>query len=159
MSDTGALHVAARGDREIVMTRAFDAPRGRLFDAWTRPQLLKRWLGLRTHEFAVCDIDLRVGGAYRLVWRGPDGTEMGMGGVYREIAPPGRLVATEAFDDWYPGESLVTTLLAEQGGRTTATTTVRYPSREIRDMAFNSPMKDGVAESYDRLAALLAARP
>jgi uncharacterized protein YndB with AHSA1/START domain len=108
---------------------------------------------------AICEIDLEAGGAYRYVWRrDADGTQMGMGGVYREIARPERLVASELFDDpWYPGEAQVTMVLAEQGGKTKLTTTVRYGSREIRDGVLKSPMEQGVAASYDRLAGLLAA--
>jgi len=105
----------------------------------------------------VCEIDLRVGGAYRFVWRGPDATEMGMGGVYREIVPPERLVTTEAFDEqWYPGEALDTMVLVERGGRTTVTVTVLYESREARDAVLRTPMAEGVAESYDKLTELLA---
>ena len=95
------------------MTRVFDAPRSLVFDAWTKPELLKRWLGVRGGwSMVVCEVDLKVGGTYRFVWRGPDKAEMGMGGVYREIVPPERLVATESFDDpWYPGEAFRTSLI------------------------------------------------
>jgi uncharacterized protein YndB with AHSA1/START domain len=106
---------------------------------------------------AVCEVDLKVGGAYRWVWRGPDGNEMGMGGVYREIVRPERLVATEKFDDaWYPGEALDTITLVEQDGKTTLTTTVLFESQEARDVALQSDMERGVAESYDVLDELLA---
>jgi uncharacterized protein YndB with AHSA1/START domain len=160
MKDTGTLNVTTPTEREIVMTRVFDAPRHLVFDAWTRPELLKRWLGPRAWSMVVCDIDLKVGGSYRFVWRGPDGTEMGMGGMYREIVRPERLVATESFDDpWYAGEALDTTVLTEQGGKTTLTTTVLYQSREVRDAVLKSGMDQGVAEGYDRLAELLASRP
>jgi uncharacterized protein YndB with AHSA1/START domain len=140
------------------MARVFDAPRSLVFDAWTKPELLKRWLGVREGwSMVVCEVDLRVGGAYRFVWRGPDGAEMGMGGVYREIRRPERLVATESFDDpWYPGEALDTIVLVEDGGKTTATTTVLYESEEIRDAVLESGMARGVAESYDVLAEYLA---
>jgi uncharacterized protein YndB with AHSA1/START domain len=140
------------------MSRVFDAPRSLVFDAWTKPELLERWLGVRGGwSMVVCEVDLRVGGAYRFVWRGPDGAEMGMGGVYREIVAPERLVATESFDDpWYPGEAFDTTVLVEEGGKTTATTTVLYESEEIRDAVLESGMARGVAESYDVLAEYLA---
>jgi uncharacterized protein YndB with AHSA1/START domain len=140
------------------MTRVFDAPRSLVFDAWTKPELLKRWLGVRGGwTFAVCEVDLRVGGSYRFVWRGPGGIEMGMGGVYREIVRPERLVATEKFDEpWYEGEALDTMVFIERDGKTTATTTVRYASREVRDAVLKSPMDSGVAESYDKLAEVLA---
>src|SRR3954471_17741721 len=106
MRNTGALQVTTPTDREIVMTRVFDAPRRLVFDAFTRPELLKRWLGvLGGWSLEVCEVDLRVGGTYRYVWRGPDGTAMGMRGVHREIVPAERIVATEVFDDpWYEGE-------------------------------------------------------
>jgi uncharacterized protein YndB with AHSA1/START domain len=156
--NTGTLEITTPSEREIAMTRAFDAPRSLVFDAWTRPELLKRWLGVRGGwTFAVCEVDLRVGGAYRFVWRGPKGNEMGMGGVYREIVRPERLVATEKFDDpWYEGEAVDTTVFVEKDGKTTATTTVRYASQEIRDAVLRSPMEKGVAESYDKLDEVLA---
>jgi uncharacterized protein YndB with AHSA1/START domain len=157
-TETGTLQITTPSEREIVMSRVFDAPRSLVFDAWTRPELLERWLGVRGGwSMVVCEVDLRVGGAYRFVWRGPDGAEMGMGGVYREIVPPERLIATESFDDpWYPGEALDTTVLVEEGGRTTVTTTVLYESEEIRDAVLESGMARGVAESYDMLAEYLA---
>jgi uncharacterized protein (TIGR03086 family) len=158
MANTGALQVTTPSEREIATTRVFDAPRHLVFDAWTTPELLKRWFhGPPGWSLVACDIDLKVGGAYRFVWHGPDGVEMGMGGVYREVVPPERLVNTESFDEsWYPGEALVTTVLAEQGGRTTLTSTILYESREARDAAISSGMEQGVAASYDRLAELLA---
>jgi uncharacterized protein YndB with AHSA1/START domain len=158
MKNAGTLEVTTPSEREIAMTRVFDAPRRLVFDAWTKPALLKRWLGVRGGwSFVVCEVNLKVGGTYRFVWRGPNGNEMGMGGVYREIVPPERLVATEKFDDpWYEGEALDTTVLVEQGGKTTVTTTVLYASREVRDAVLKSPMERGVAESYDKLAELLA---
>jgi len=160
MTDAGALKVVARGDREIVMTRAFDAPRSLVFDAWTKPDLLKRWLlGPPGWVMVVCEVDLRVSGAYRFVWRRDrDGHEMGMGGIYREVVRPERLVATEKFDEaWYPGEAVVSTVLIEQGGKTVVTSTMIYESREARDGVLKSGMESGVAASYDRLAELLAA--
>jgi len=158
MKNTATLQVTTPSEREIAMTRVFDAPRSLVFDAWTKPELLKRWLGVRGGwSMVVCEVDLKVGGTYRFVWRGPGGKEMGMGGVYREIVPPERLVATETFDDpWHPGGALDTTVLVEQGGKTTVTTTVLYESREARDAVLKTPMASGVAESYDKLAELLA---
>jgi len=158
MNPTGTLKVTTPTDREIAMTRVFDAPRNLVFEAFTKPELLKRWLGVHGGwSWAVCEIDLRVGGAYRFVWRGPDGTEMGMGGVYREVAAPERIVATESFDQsWYPGDAVSTTVMIEQGGRTTLTLTVRYQSREARDAVLESPMEKGMAAGFDKLAELLA---
>ena len=158
MTNTGTLQVTTPSEREIAMTRVFDAPARLIFDAWTKPELLRRWLGVRAGwSMAVCEVDLRVGGTYRYVWRGPEGAEMGMRGVYREVVRPERLVSTESFDDpWYEGEALDTMILVEQGGRTTVTTTVRYASREVRDAVLKSGMDRGVAEGYDKLAELLA---
>jgi uncharacterized protein YndB with AHSA1/START domain len=155
----GNLKVTTPSDREIVMTRVFDAPRALVYDAHTKPELVKRWLlGPPGWSMPVCEIDLRVGGKYRYVWRqDSDGTEMGMGGVYREIRAPERLVTTERFDQsWYPGEGVGTLVLVEQGGRTTLTNTMLYESREARDAVLKSGMEKGVAASYDRLAELLA---
>lgn len=158
MQTSGALKVIARGDREIVMTRALDAPRHLVFDAWTKPELVRRWLlGPPGWSMPVCEIDLRVGGKYRYVWRHTDGREMGMGGVYREIVRPERLVATEKFDEpWYPGDAVSTVELTEQGDRTLVTNIVLYDSREARDGVLKSPMESGVAAGYDRLEELLA---
>jgi uncharacterized protein YndB with AHSA1/START domain len=160
--NTGNLKLTTRGDREIVMTRDFNAPRTLVFDAFTRPELLKQWLlGPPGWTMPVCEIDLRVGGAYRYVWRQTsDGREMGMGGVYREISAPERVVATEKFDEaWYPGEAVGTLVLVEQGGKTTVTQTVLYGSREARDAVLKSGMEKGVAASYDRLDEVLASQP
>jgi uncharacterized protein YndB with AHSA1/START domain len=158
MTEAGALKLTTRGDREIVMTRVFDAPRALVFKAFTTPELVKQWLlGPPGWSMPVCEIDLRVGGRYRYVWRHTNGNEMAMGGVYREIVAPEKVVATEKFDEsWYPGEAVGTILLIEQGGRTTLTQTVLYESREARDGVLKSPMESGVAAGYDRLATLLA---
>ena len=160
MKRAAPLQLTAPGEREIVMTRVLDAPRQLVFDALTKPELVRRWLlGPPGWSMPVCEIDLRVGGKYRYVWRqDSDGTEMGMGGVYREIVVPERLVTTERFDEaWYPGEAVGTLVLVEQRGRTTVTQTMRYESREARDAVLKSGMEKGVAASYDRLADLLAA--
>jgi uncharacterized protein YndB with AHSA1/START domain len=155
--DGAGFSVAARGEREIALTRVFEAPRALVFEALTRPEHIRRWLlGPPGWTMAVCEVDLRAGGAYRFVWRRDDGTELGMGGVYREIAPPERLVHTERFDAaWYPGEAVVTTVLIEEGGRTKLASTVSYESRDARDAVLRSGMEAGVAASYDRLSRLL----
>jgi uncharacterized protein YndB with AHSA1/START domain len=161
MTNPGSLKLTTRGDREIVMARDFNAPRRLVFDAFTKPELVKQWLlGPPGWTMPVCEIDLRVGGKYRYVWRqNSDGHEMGMGGVYREITAPERVVATEAFDQaWYPGEAVGTLVLVEQSGKTTATQTVLYQSREARDAVLKSGMEKGVAASYDRLAELLGSQ-
>jgi uncharacterized protein YndB with AHSA1/START domain len=157
MKDSGTLKVTARGDREIMMTRVFDAPRQLVFDAFTKPELVRQWLlGPDGWSMPVCEIDLRVGGKYRYVWRHAKGHEMGMGGVYREIVPPERIVSTEVFDEaWYPGEAVGTLVLVEQGGKTTVTQTVQYQSAEAREAVLKSPMESGVEAGYKRLEGLL----
>jgi uncharacterized protein YndB with AHSA1/START domain len=156
-NSTGALTLTTPTDREIVLTRVFDAPRTRVFDALTRPDLLTRWHGPRGWSLVVCEVDPKPRGAYRFVWRrSANGAAMGMRGVYREVVPPERLVHTERFDrPWYPGEAVITTVLAEQDGRTTLTATLRYESRAARDLVLGTAMEDGVAEGYDKLAELL----
>ncbi|MCY1031010.1 SRPBCC family protein [Corallococcus sp. BB11-1] len=160
MKSTGNLKVSTPSDLELTMTRIFNAPRRLVFDAHTKPELLKRWLGVhRGWSMAVCEIDLRVGGAYRYVWRGPDRKDMGVSGIFREITPPERLVNTERFDDaWYTGEALNTLLLTEEGGKTTLTSTMRFESKAARDEVLRSPMEGGVAFGYDMLEQLLSAQ-
>jgi uncharacterized protein YndB with AHSA1/START domain len=160
MPNLHKLTIVPRGERELVFTRVFEAPRDRVFEALTSPEQLQRWLlGPPGWSMPVCEVDPRPGGAYRFLWRSDaDGTEMGMRGTYREVAAPARLVNTECFDQpWYPGEALLTTVLTEAGGKTTLTATLRYESQEARDMVQASPMEDGAAISYDRMEALLAA--
>lgn len=157
MTETAKLQITMPSDRELMMTRAFEAPRPMVFEALTKPDLVRRWLhGPDDWTMPVCEIDLRPGGALRYVWRGPDGTEMGMSGQYREVVPPQRVVHTELFDeDWTGGETVVTTVLTEQDGRTTVTTTILYASKENRDGALQTGMEQGMAASYDRLEGQL----
>jgi uncharacterized protein YndB with AHSA1/START domain len=159
MKTAATLQLTAPGERDIVMTRVFAAPRTLVFEAFTKPELVQRWLlGPPGWSMPVCEIDLRVGGTYRYVWRhDTEGTEMGMGGVYRDIVAPERIVATERFDEsWYPGEAVGTLVFVEHRGRTTVTQTMRYESRGARDAVLKSGMERGVTASYDRLADLLA---
>ena len=138
------------------MTRVFNAPRHLVFDALTKPELIRRWYGPVGWSMVVCEIDLSVDGAWRFVSRRPDGKQIGQRGVYREIVAPERLVNTESWEDWNPGELLVTTILIEHAGTTTLTMTSLFPSPEVRDMLIKSGMTSGAAETYDKLAACLA---
>jgi uncharacterized protein YndB with AHSA1/START domain len=160
MMNSGTFKVTTPSDLEIAMTRVFSAPPRLVFDALTKPELVRQWLlGPPGWTMPVCEIDLRVGGAYRYVWRKDAGREMGMGGVFREIVPQERIVCTELFDEaWYAGEALVTNVLVEQGGKTTLTVTSRFETRETRDAVLKSGMESGVAVSYDRLEQLLASQ-
>jgi len=159
MKNSETFNITAHGDREIVVTRVFDAPRRLVFDAYTKPELVKKWLlGPDGWWMPVCEIDLRAGGKYRYVWKSEsDGREMGMGGMYREVVAPERIVATEVFDEaWYPGEAVDTIVLVERDGKTTLTQTILYDSRATRDAVLKSPMQTGMAASYDRLEKFLA---
>jgi uncharacterized protein YndB with AHSA1/START domain len=151
----GATTFTTPSDREIVMTRVVDAPRRLVFEAWTNPEHVPDWmLGPEGWTMPVCEIDLRPGGAWHFVWRRSDGTEMEMRGMYKEIAPPKRLVSTESWGgDW--SETLNTLVLSEEDGKTTITLTVLYPSKEARDAASKTGMKEGASESFDRLAEYL----
>ncbi|MCM0676305.1 SRPBCC family protein [Micromonospora phytophila] len=150
------LVVRTPGDREIVLSRVFDAAAPLVFAAFTRPELLVRWYGARGWRLVECEVDLRIGGRWRFVSQGPDDARMVQSGVYRRIEPPGRLVCTELFDDQsYPGETLVSHEFTELIGRTTVTTTLRYATGEGRDAVLRYPMTRGVTESFTRLAELL----
>ncbi|MDX2263808.1 MAG: SRPBCC domain-containing protein [Hyphomicrobiales bacterium] len=158
---TKALEVSLPSDRTILMTRLFNAPPALVFDALTKPEMVKRWLlGPDGYSMPVCEIDLKVGGKFRYVWRGPDGSEFGMGGVFREIAGPDRLVHTEVFDGAeMGGESLVTTVLTQEAGKTRFACTCEYESKETRDAVLKSGMEDGAGDSYDRLDVMLKHQP
>ena len=158
-TDDGTFTLDKPSDREIRVTRRFDAPRAFVFDAFTRPEIARRWFyGPDDWPLVECAIDLKVGGALRFVWvqtgTGPMATESarcGLAGIYREVAPPYRTVHTELFDeDWTGGETLVTTLFEDQGDRTIVAVTVRYASQEVRDAALNTDMIDGWQQMYRR---------
>jgi uncharacterized protein YndB with AHSA1/START domain len=150
-SDTFKLMTPS--DREIQITRLFDAPRHLVFAAMTKPEHVRRWWGNLDDRYSVpvCEIDLRVGGAWRFVGRGPEGQYPAFYGVYREIDAPERLVYTEIFEPYPDVESVVTQTLTEEGGKTRLTVTSLYPSLEVRDMVLKTGMEKGAALSYDRL--------
>jgi uncharacterized protein YndB with AHSA1/START domain/pimeloyl-ACP methyl ester carboxylesterase len=143
-------------DREIVVTRVFNAPRRLVFEAWTTPERLAQWWGPRSLTLTVCEIDLRAGGAWRFVVRAPNGEEYGFKGVYREIVPYERLVYTDSFDGVPDHEALVKLTFDEHDGRTTLTMASLYESVEYRDGHLASGMEQGMTETLDRLAEHLA---
>ena len=157
MSPSGALKISTPTDRDLVISRVVNAPRAMVFDAHTKPDLVRRWLlGPPGWTMPVCEIDLRVGGKYRYVWENSDGQSMGMGGTFTEILRPSRIAATQLFDqDWTGGETLVITEIVEKNGKSTITTTVRYASREARDAALQTGMTTGMEAGYERLEQLL----
>lgn len=145
-----------QGDRNIVMTRLFDAPRQLVFEALTQPEHIRRWWGCLEEGYSVpvCEVDLRVGGAWRFVNRLPGG-EAEFYGEYREIAPPDRLVFSEIYAPFPDAESLVTTVLTEEDGQTRMTATITYKSEEVRKMVLGTGMEQGAGLSYDRLEELV----
>jgi uncharacterized protein YndB with AHSA1/START domain len=148
---SGELTVTTPSDREIVMTREFNAPRELVFKAHSSCEDLSRWWGPRKYEFASCDIDFRPGGKWRIVHRGPDGEEYAFRGEYREIVPPERIVWTFEFEG-FPGNVSVETLsLEEQDGKTMFRATSVYDTVEQRDAMLKSGMEEGASESMDRL--------
>ena len=162
MANAATLQIRAVDDCDIEMVRTFNAPAHMVWDAHTKPDLVRRWLlGPDGWTMPVCEIDLRVGGRYRYVWRkvtkSNEVKEMAMGGEFREITPHTRIVNTERPDEpWYPGESLNTTRFDEVDGRTTVTLTMHLPTREARDGVIATGMASGVETSYARLDAMLA---
>jgi len=153
----GSAVVTLPSDREIVITRQFDAPAALLFKASTTPELVRRWYGFEDDEWLVCEIDLRVGGRWRYVTRS-DGFEAGFHGEFREIDPPHRLVSTEVYEGFEGGDpdeaaALDTLLFEERDGVTTMTMTILHTSKEHRDMHIASGMEEGMQVSMDRLEA------
>jgi len=141
------------------MTRAFDAPRDLVFEAWTKPEHVRHWWGWRSSTMVHCEAEVRPGGSWRYVTREENGVEVPFTGVYQEVTPPERLVHTEIYDvePFNSGDPAVTTVtFHEEDGRTTVTVTTIYPTKEVRDMVLGSGMEVGAAESYDRLAERLA---
>jgi uncharacterized protein YndB with AHSA1/START domain len=153
-SDT--FQVTTPSDREIRMTRLFDAPRHLVFEAMTKPEHVSRWWGQLCDGYSVpvCEIDLRPGGKWRFVNRHPKG-EAVFYGVYREIVPPERLVFTEIYEPFPDAESVVTTVFTEEAGKTRITVIALYPSVEVRDMVVKTGMAKGAAISYDQLENLV----
>ncbi len=156
-SPSAATTLTTPSDREIIVTRVVKAPRTLVFEVYTNPKHLPRWMtGPQGWTMPVCEIDLRLGGEWHFVWRSSDGSELAMRGVYTEIVPPERLVSTESWGGDWP-ETLNTLLLSEEDGETTITQKVLYPSKEAREAALKTGMLEGMAESFNRLAEHLAA--
>ena len=153
--DINTLEISTPSEREVTLTRTFDAPRDLVFQALTQPSLLKRWYGPAGWSLVVCDIDLKVGGAWHFIVSRPDGKRIGQLGVYQEIIQPTRIVNTERWEDWDAGECLVTTVLTEVDGKTTFQSTILFPSQEVRDVVVKAGLEHGAAESYTKLDDLL----
>ncbi len=154
------VDVTTPSEREICVTRSFEASAQRVFDFHTKAEHVQKWLlGPTGWSMPICEIDLRAGGRYRYLWRNASGgSEFGSRGEYREIAAPERLVHTETMDG-VEGEALCTLTFVESAGRTTLSTTMLFPSKAIRDEALQSGMTDGMASSYERLEGVIEETP
>ena len=158
VANSASFDVTTPAECEIVLTRLFDAPRRLVFEAVTKPEHVRRWWGILDdeHSVPVCEIDLRPGGIWRYVARGPRG-DAAFHGVYREISAPERLVFTEIFEPMPDIESVVTTTFSEEAGKTRLTVHCVYPTQSVRDMVMKTGMSEGAARSYDRLEEVASA--
>jgi uncharacterized protein YndB with AHSA1/START domain len=146
-------------EEQILITREFDAPKHLVFKAVTTPELVKRWWHANRGEVTLAEIDLRVGGKWRYVSVTDDGFEVAFHGEYREIVPNERIVSTEVYEGAPGGDengTLNTITLVEKDGRTTLTTLVVAPSREIRDAIIESGMEAGMQDAMDLLEEVAA---
>ena len=162
VANSSTFTVTPEGDRALVITRLFDAPRHLVFEAMTKPEHIRRWWGNLGEGYSVpvCEVDLRVGGKWRFVNSHPNG-EVAFHGEYREIVPPSRVVFTETMEPFPPPGSVITSVFTEENGKTRITATCVYETPEIREIVVGSGMEKGAALSYDRLeevAMELAAR-
>jgi uncharacterized protein YndB with AHSA1/START domain len=158
MTGNNKAVVTLPSDRKIVTTRIFDAPPQLVFEAWTKPEHVRNWWGCYGSALSTCEIDLRLGGAWRIVMTMPDGSDHPFKGVYREIEPPKRLVYTECYDQPAIGspEWLTTITFEEQRGKTRVTSTILHASKEARDGHLQSGMKEGAVQTMEQLAAYVA---
>jgi uncharacterized protein YndB with AHSA1/START domain len=156
-ANRNSFEVSKPSANEVRMTRVFNAPRALVYEVMTKPEHVKRWWGQLGEGYSVpvCEIDLRVGGKWKFVNRHPKG-EVTFYGEYRELKAPSRCVFTEIFADFPDIESVVTSELLEENGKTRLVATVKYPTQEVRDMVVSTGMEKGAALSYDRLEDLLA---
>jgi uncharacterized protein YndB with AHSA1/START domain len=152
-ANSHTFQVSTPSETAIVMTRVFDAPRHLVFEAMTKPEHIRKWWGILDDGYSVpvCEMDLRPGGKWRFVGAGPKGQSPDFYGEVREVTPPERIVYTEIFAPFPDVESVVTSVLTEEGGKTRLTVSCEYPSQQVRDMVVSTGMERGAAISYDRL--------
>jgi uncharacterized protein YndB with AHSA1/START domain len=157
MTSSGTATVTLPTDEQILITREFDAPRHLVYEAWTTPELVRRWWHAKRGEMTICEIDLRVGGEWRYVMVADGGFEVGFHGEYREVVPDERIVSTETYEGLPEGVSeeagttLNTATFTEVDGRTTVTILVQAPSKVTRDAIIDSGMEDGLQDALDLL--------
>jgi uncharacterized protein YndB with AHSA1/START domain len=157
LTSSSRARVTLPTDEQILIEREFDAPRRLVFEAYTKPELVKRWWHARRGEVTLVEIDLRVGGRWRYVMVTPDGSEVGFHGEYQEVVPDQRLVSTEVYEGLPEGVSeedaatLNTTTFTEADERTTLTLLVQAKSKVSRDAIIESGMEDGLQDALDLL--------
>jgi uncharacterized protein YndB with AHSA1/START domain len=158
-SEAGRKAATTYGEREVVITRIFDAPRELVFKAWTDPKHLAGWFGPKMFTNAVCEVDLRVGGRWRIVMRGPDGGEYPCGGVYKEIIEPERLVFTNNAEDKDGNpviDGFTTVIFEDQGGKTKLTLQTRGVAMVAYAAGYLQGMEAGWTQSFEKLGEQLA---
>ena len=155
-TEPGVTSYATPTDNQVVVTRVVRAPRQLAFEVFTSPKHLPNWMtGPDGWTMPVCEVDLRAGGTWHYVFRKSNGAEMDMRGSFREVNPPERVVSTERWGPEWP-ETINTVEFSERDGLTTMTMTITYPSREARDAALQTGMKDGMEASYARMDQYIA---
>jgi len=151
VTSNGTAMVTLPTDEQILITREFDAPKHLVYEAWTTPELVRRWWTARRGEPTIAEIDLRVGGMWRYVMVTDDGVEVGFHGEYREIVPDERIVATEVYEGMPDAEALNTVTFTEVDGRATLTILSDHTSQEDRDAHIDSGMEAGLQDALDLL--------
>jgi len=156
VTSSGTATVTLPTDDQILITREFDASKHLVYEAWTTPELVKRWWSANRGEMTIAEIDLRVGGRWRYVMVANGGLEVAFHGEYREIVPNERIVSTEVYEAMPEGEAVDTVTFAEAGGGTILTILVQHTSKEFRDAHINSGMEDGLQDALDLLEQVAA---
>ncbi len=151
MTGSGTAKVELPTDEQILITREFDASKDLVYEAWTTPELVKRWWNAKRGEVTVAEIDLRVGGSWRYAMTTDDGTEVAFHGEYREIVPNERIVSTEVYEGMPDAEAVNTLTLTEADGRTTLTILVQHANKTHRDAHIDSGMEAGLQDALDLL--------
>ncbi|MFG1820220.1 TIGR03086 family metal-binding protein [Kribbella sp. NPDC049174] len=160
MRTAADLIIEPHHSRDLVITRTFAAPRQLVFDAWTQPELLRRWYGPRGWHLTTCEIDLRAGGRFLYLLQRPNRADMALRGTYQAVDAPTRLVTSERWDDdWTEGETHTTTSFDERDGATTVTRIIEFTSAAARDRALGSIGRGGLEDAFQRLDDLVRAEP
>jgi len=151
VTSSGTATVTLPTDEQILITREFDAPKHLVYEAWTTPELVRRWWNANRGEVTISEFDLRVGGMWRYVMVANGDFEVAFHGEYREIVPNERIVSTEVYEGMPDAEAVNTVTFTEVAGRTTLTILVQHASKEDRDAHIDSGMEAGMQDAMDLL--------